>query len=316
MNAVLHHVAEQQGGVFTRLQALQSGYTSQQVHDHHRHGRWHRLRRGVYVEAARWEQLDDQGQHVLHIRAVSLACLDDLVFSHTSAAALHSLPLWEVPRTPVTAIRQRPASSRLEAGVHHFLAPLPPTHITSVDGLCATSAERTMVDLARSLPFESAVVACDAALRAGADRSVALEIFDECARWPGGPQALPVLQFADPLAESVGESRFRVLCHTMGLPKPALQVPIYGRHGRFLGRGDLLFEEQRTLAEFDGRVKYGGYDKDASDVVFAEKRREDAIREEAGLEVVRFIWADLYHPRLLVERLYAAFARAALRLAA
>ena len=44
------------------------------------------------------------------------------------------------------------------------------------------------------------------------------------------------------------------------------------------------------------------------DVLVAEKRREDALRD-AGWQVVRWIWSELYRPSELLERLDRAFAR-------
>ncbi len=65
--------------------------------------------------------------------------------------------------------------------------------------------------------------------------------------------------------------------------------------GRRIGICDFGWEEHRVVGEFDGKVKYGRLLKPGQtpgDVVFAEKRREDAIRDE-GWEVARWIWADL-----------------------
>ena len=70
-------------------------------------------------------------------------------------------------------------------------------------------------------------------------------------------------------------------------------------------------EEFRTLGEFDGKEKYGRYLKPGqtvADAVFAEKRRGDALRD-LGWQIVRWIWADLYHPQELRRRLERAFER-------
>ena len=44
------------------------------------------------------------------------------------------------------------------------------------------------------------------------------------------------------------------------------------------------------------------------DVIYQEKLREDAIRD-AGWQMVRWTWADLQDPDLIVGRLRRAFAR-------
>jgi hypothetical protein len=78
-----------------------------------------------------------------------------------------------------------------------------------------------------------------------------------------------------------------------------------------VGRTDFCWEVHRTLGEFDGRIKYGRLlrpGQDASDVVFDEKRREDALRD-LGWQVVRWTWDDLGSPSRLAERISRAFAR-------
>jgi hypothetical protein len=55
--------------------------------------------------------------------------------------------------------------------------------------------------------------------------------------------------------------------------------------------------DHRLLGEFDGKVKYGRLLKPgehASDVVFREKQREDALRRVTGFSMIRITWADLY----------------------
>ena len=42
---------------------------------------------------------------------------------------------------------------------------------------------------------------------------------------------------------------------------------------------------------------------------FAEKQREDALRD-LGWQVVRWLWADLYRPGVIRDRVLRAFARA------
>jgi hypothetical protein len=75
----------------------------------------------------------------------------------------------------------------------------------------------------------------------------------------------------DPLSESVGESRLRVLMHAYGLPAPELQVEIHDADG-FVARVDFFVREYGVVVEFDGMVKYGG---GSASVLIQEKTRED-----------------------------------------
>jgi len=71
-------------------------------------------------------------------------------------------------------------------------------------------------------------------------------------------------------------------------------------------RVDFLYEQQRTVVEFDGLVKYSG--ADGREALVAEKRREDRLRD-LGFQVVRVTLAELDRPILLQHRIQAAFAR-------
>ena len=73
---------------------------------------------------------------------------------------------------------------------------------------------------------------------------------------------------------------------------------------------DFGWPEQRTVGEFDGKVKYGRLLKpgqDPGDAVFEEKLREDAFRAR-GWEVVRWTWTDLRDFRATAARIRVASA--------
>src|SRR2546425_688746 len=57
---------------------------------------------------------------------------------------------------------------------------------------------------------------------------------------------------AEPKAESVMETRLRMLLVLAGLPRPEAQVPVHDRYGRFVGRPDLFYPELRLGLEYDG----------------------------------------------------------------
>lgn len=150
--------------------------------------------------------------------------------------------------------------------------------------------------LTRSVLFEQAVVVAHGALAARpADRAALLTAQERSSRWPGGPAAGRVVDFADGRSGSVGESRSRVVLARAGLPPPVLQWEVRSGDGRFVGRVDFGWEELRTVGEFDGRVKYGRLLRPghtAGEAVFEEKVREADLRAER-LPVVRWIWDDL-----------------------
>jgi hypothetical protein len=116
----------------------------------------------------------------------------------------------------------------------------------------------------------------------------------------------------DSRSESAGESVSRVRIVTDGLPVPEPQVEIFTRDGVFVARVDFCWKDRRTVGEFDGKIKYGRLLKPGQrieEVVYEEKKREDAIRD-LGWMVVRWTWDDLHRPGVLHDRIRRAFARA------
>ena len=74
---------------------------------------------------------------------------------------------------------------------------------------------------------------------------------------------------------------------------------------------DFGWPQFRTVGEFDGLVKYGALlrpGQDPADAVVAEKRREDAIREE-GWRVTRWIWNELEQFDEVARRIERSFRR-------
>ena len=90
-----------------------------------------------------------------------------------------------------------------------------------------------------------------------------------------------------------------------------LQLEVRDRDGHLIGRSDFGWRAQRTLGEFDGRVTYGRAlrpGQSVEEVVFWEKQREDALRDE-DWQMVRWGWPDFERERVLAAPLHRAFAR-------
>lgn len=283
-----------ESGIYLRRRLLAAGYDDHEVRRMLRDGSLHPIRRGAYVAYA---PDDAAAQHALLVRAALAELSPDAVVSHVSAAVVHGLRVWGVPldRVSVTRARRR-SGARLGSRVHVHCAPLEVDEIGLVDGVQVTSVPRTVVDVARTVGFEQAVVVADAALEAGlADETVLAAALARWRRWPGLPAARRAIGFATRGSGSVGESRSRVAIAMAGLPAPVLQWEVRRTDGSFVGRVDFGWPRQRTVGEFDGRIKYGkllGPGQDPSDVVYEEKLREDALRAE-DLGVVRWTWSDL-----------------------
>lgn len=303
-------------GSVLRREALAFGVDDNEIDRLVRAGVWVRVRRGAYVARDVWRTASPEARHLIVARAVLRTLEEPAVLGYVSAAIVHGMPVWGADLSAVHVVRpQRRHGARREAGVVHHSAVLPDEHITVVNGVPVTTPARTVLDHARTTPFEPAVTTADAALHATlCTPGELLDMLTWMSTWPGARAAGRVVAFADARSESVGESRGRVFFLVNGLPIPELQVEIWDDSGVLLARVDFLFRAQRTIGEFDGRLKYrtAGSGLPAEEVVWLEKRREDGLRA-LGCEVVRVVWVDYNTPAATVRRFHAAFARGTAR---
>jgi hypothetical protein len=297
-------------GVNLRPNLLAAGLSDRELRLQRRRGTITAVRPGAYVvdDPAR----DDELHHRLAIDAAVANLGAGSVISHVSAAVLHGLTLWDTSLERVHATRDRRSGARTSRLLHLHAAALEPDEVVGADGLLVTSLPRTLVDLARTLPFEQALVPADAALHTHrVTRADLDDALDRATGRPGNSRARQVLAFARPGATNPGESRSRLAIHRAGLPPPVLQHDLRTSAGVFLGIVDFWWEEFDTVGEFDGRVKYGRLlcpGQDPGDVVFAEKVREDAIRaDDHGM--VRWIWREIAPFAEVELRIRATFAR-------
>jgi Protein of unknown function (DUF559) len=265
-----------------------------------------RMRRGVYAtkKAVDWASGDQARTHALRIFAVRATVGDAAVASFHSAAVLRRLDLLTPPASDAVTLTLPSARAwnRLASvGVVFHSADLPPDQLATLYNLPVTTAARTVVDLARTLPFKDAVVVADSALHAEqATKPELRRVMDACASWPGVKQARRVVAFADERAGSVLESAARVVFDEFGLDPPDLQVTIHLPHDAFLV--DFYWPEHGVVAEADGLAKYTA----GGDLV-AQFRRDRLLRD-AGYKVVHFTWRELTKtPELVITRIRQAF---------
>ncbi len=320
-------LAAAQGGFVYRWQALNLNWSEQQIAAAVRHKDWVRLRRGAYATKETVQKLTPAERHVLVLRAAVGNLSGRVVATGHSALAAYGVPLWGVAFGDLHVHREATRSSRREAGISHRRGAIDEEEIRLVRGLLVASPERAVVDACREVGFEAGVVLADGARRLlDFDLSAARAIVERQRDWPYSSRASRALSFSDPRAATVGESRARVLLARLGVPEPDLQRTILdARTQTVLGITDFYVDEYATAIEFDGKLKYGRAlyersgrieDVDLGDIVWREKRREDAIRDE-GHEVVRLVWSELDgQDRVVAARLERAFARARRMLAA
>lgn len=305
MDDQLRHVALSLEGVFCSGDAHGAGLDDQKVDRMVRAGEVERVRRGTFVLAEALRGVDAVAAYSLRVRAVLRARASEVAASHHAALAVHGLPLVSADLGGIDLVgdvRRR----RAKAGV--TVHPCGEVEVVRVGGLWpAVTVPVALAQLALDRRNETtAVVAADAALHRGVVEPADLEEVAALVGGWRGRTVAEVLGRSDPLCESVGESRTRLLLLGLGLPVRS-QVPIVCLDGRRT-RVDFLVEG--VVVEFDGAVKYAG--PDGREVFMDEKRREASL-VASGYEVVRLTWADLEHPGRVLHLIRAAIDRAALR---
>lgn len=288
--------ADRQRGLVTRRQALVAGYDEHEIRRMTTDtGPWLVVRRGVYIERELWEGLGPyDARPALRDRAAQLAMSVPHVLSHDSAARAHGLPMLR-PRVELSHVtRPGVGGSRTRFGVKHHLSQVMPP-IVEVGGLHVTGLARVALDLGREHGFNAGVVACDGVLRRGVTRTDLETELEGMWCWPNITRSREAVVYADPGAESVGESLSRILLDELGLGPVETQFAVR------LPTGTVWCDMRIGchVFEFDGRVKYrrpeqGGLaDRPADEVVWDEKKRERLICAE-GLGLSRIIWEDLW----------------------
>jgi very-short-patch-repair endonuclease len=210
--------------------------------------------------------------------AAVLACGDDALLSHRSAAELWGLSQTKHETVEVTALRgrRRTGIGFHEAGVHA-------DERTMVDAIPITTVERTLLDLAEVADERTLRIAFEEAERLRRLDMGALEAV--LARGYGRRGLKPLKPLVEdargPVTRSPLEDRVVELCRQHGLPLPRTNAIVLGREV------DAFWPDQRLMVEADGFEFHGHR------AAFERDRARDAAMQAAGYRVVR-----LTHRRL------------------
>jgi very-short-patch-repair endonuclease len=234
-------VAATQHGAFTTEQARAAGVTPEAMKQRRRAGRWTSRRRGVHVITGApetWKQ---------DVMVALLSYGGKATTSHTTSAAL--LGLIDQLSGPIHLILPTGHHREARRGVTVHTASLRRRDVLTIDGIRATRAERTIVDLAGVLPARALAAALDTAVTAG------LTTVPVLMRYVRERQLIRLrgLAVLRKLLEErmIGvtatefERRFRYRLKRAGLPLPVPQFQIGTR------RVDFAYPDERIAIELD-----------------------------------------------------------------
>ena len=235
----------------TAAELMAAGLSAGRIRRLVRDGALVRLRLGVFapattvtslVRAPRDQTTRQAGEQLLAVAALAVTG-PGVAGSHRSAARIYGLGVVssELRTTEVTRSPGERTGHANRADVLVHIAALPADHVVSYRGVPLTSVPRTVIGLARTLPFAEGVAVADSALHARlTSKSELATVISDCGRWPGLRRAREVTAFSDARSESVLESLSRAAFRQAGLPPPDLQVWV-GDDGEVIGRVDFLW---------------------------------------------------------------------------
>jgi len=295
---LIARLAEAQRNVFTRQQALTAGLSRSALQ--------RRVASGLLVPVGTTTyrfagaELDWRGQLLSGLFDLGMAAL----VTGRSAAALHGMDGFA--EGPIELLVPRSRRSRLTAGRVSSTLEIGPLDRVVVDGLRATSATRTIVELAGRVSERELGNAIDSACRLGLTSPVFLrQRLDDLGR-----QGRPGVATFDRVMESAGvqswlEREFEHLLRSSGLPMPRRQR-VYRRDGRHVARVDCDFEPWPVIVEVGGRRGYLSAD---------DRRRQEHRRNELQLigKIVYFFTTEdvVETPGYVISTLRAALVAAA-----
>lgn len=258
-----------------------------------------RVHRGAFADTAVWQALPADERYAVRCVAAASASRSDPVLSHASALATWGVPLLWTPRL-VHVLASQSSGTRTEGAFRRHAVGDLERDVVAFGSVRRTSLIRSLVEFAADAPLEASVAAIDHCLHVGVVARAGLLDAADLVTGAGRRRFEHALELSDPLSESVGESRSRVVIARLGFPAPECQRAFVIDGRRY--RTDFWWEEGEVAGEFDGVGKYlrSSPAGDVGEAIVREKRREDAIRRYVS-GFARWGWAELEHPAALAR---------------
>ncbi len=286
--------------VSLRGEYVAAGFTDRWLAAMVRGGVLAKARRGAYVAGPVWESLGEAGRHSVRARAVLAQARTEIALSHVSGLLEFDSPTWGLSLDDVDVTRLDGRIGRRECGVRPHRGQVIAGDVVVRNGVPVMTPTRLALESTTLGDVEHGMcVVSDLLHRRLTTAAQLSERYALMTHWPDTMPTDLVLRLSDHRFESIGETRAFHLCFSRSLPMPVPQYEIKDAWGRVVATVDFAWPELGVFMEFDGKVKYEKLLKPgqrASDVVVAEKRREDLIRRITGWRCLRLVWADLGRP--------------------
>lgn len=295
--------------VATTDQLLAAGFTTRLLEAGLRRGVLQRLRRGIYVLAKALQDKPPWIKDKLALLGHVVLSQGQPLYSHFSAARLHRLQLWNISPTIHLSSAHNASAVKLPRDVVAHKMEVPASqrvqqYVKGVGLARFTSLARTVLDCATAAPLVPAVVIGDSALSKGLSLNVLEDALAEAAGRKGIRAARRAVAAMNPLSESAGETRTRLIIAELPIEQPELQVWVESGCGRF--RVDFLWRKRKLILEFDGDIKYFNFGMPTEQALIQERERENALIEE-GWRFIRIKWAHLNQPDILKARIMRVY---------
>lgn len=240
-------------------------------------------------------------------RALTRVLPPHAAFSHTTAAALHHLPLPSTsPDDPLHVAVARGRRAPHRAGIIGHQTELADADTDLRHGFLVTTPERTWCDLATLLPLEYLVAVGDRLIH----RSLPATTIDRLERAVdsyGAARGVRLLrralQLLDDGSESPRESIQRVIIVLAGLPRPVTNYEVFDDEGAFVARVDLAYPGLKISMDYEGDQHRTDKKQWRRDIV--RFRRLGAI----GWDAKRYTADDIESPASFLAELRESIAR-------
>lgn len=295
------------GPIHLRRELIASGHSDRSLALAVRRGDLARPRRGAYFDGPTWQAMSEDERYAVRCRAAYAQANTEVILSHVSGLPFEVAPLWGFDLSDVHLTREDGRAGRKERGVRRHSGKLLAGDVIETNGLLVTAPVRSSLEVTMLGNTEASLVVVNHFLHRGDfDLETLRERYEETMeRWPNSLSTDLVLRLANPLVESVAESRTDYFFFRHGLPRPVAQYEVWDA-GVIVARLDFALPDLGIWIEFDGRVKYERYLKPGESpagAVLREKRREQMISELTGWRCLRITWADLAAPQALEHRI-------------